>query len=315
LGATGEQAEFGQFPNAVLAVDVAVSRDGSHGAVVASGNAAIGGMPQIYPFQLDQFTSCTQVEQPHEQPNAQLVALAFDGSDHLIVQAREPAAIFLVDQHEVINLPGDSVADLGHTIFHANSGRGIACASCHPEGGDDGHTWNFSDVGLRRTLDLRGGVIGSAPLHWGGELRDLPALVTDTLVHRMGGPALGQGQNDALSAWINSMRLTPVSHPADAAAVQRGEVVFRDTSVGCATCHSGDRFTNGAMSDVGTGGMFKVPSLRGLALRGPYMHDGCAASVGDRFTQGQCGGDIRHGNVAQLTSQQRADLSAYLLSL
>ena len=31
-------------------------------------------------------------------------------------------------------------------------------------------------------------------------------------------------------------------------------------------------------------------------LRAPYMHDGCATTLADRFTK--CGGDARHGNTA-----------------
>jgi cytochrome c peroxidase len=34
--------------------------------------------------------------------------------------------------------------------------------------------------------------------------------------------------------------------------------------------------------DVGTGSALQVPSLHGLALRAPYMHDGCAETLLDR---------------------------------
>ena len=31
--------------------------------------------------------------------------------------------------------------------------------------------------------------------------------------------------------------------------------------------------------DVGTGGMFQVPSLKAARYHGPSMHDGCASSL------------------------------------
>ena len=43
------------------------------------------------------------------------------------------------------------------------------------------------------------------------------------------------------------------------------------------------------------------------------MHDGCAATLDQRFDT-NCGGD-RHGHVDALDAQQRSDLVAYLSSL
>jgi hypothetical protein len=72
-------------------------------------------------------------------------------------------------------------------------------------------------------------------------------------------------------------------------------------------------YTNNALVFVGTGGMFKVPSLVGVAARAPYMHDGCAATLRDRF--GTCGGGDAHGRTSGLTEAQLADLAAFLESL
>jgi cytochrome c peroxidase len=70
--------------------------------------------------------------------------------------------------------------------------------------------------------------------------------------------------------------------------------------------------TNTATVDVGTGGSFQVPSLRGLLWRPPYMHDGCASTIADRF--GACGG-TKHGQVSTLSAGQKADLVTYLETL
>ena len=46
-------------------------------------------------------------------------------------------------------LGGASVFDTGQALFHGNTGSFDACASCHPEGGDDGRTWDFDRIGPR----------------------------------------------------------------------------------------------------------------------------------------------------------------------
>jgi hypothetical protein len=43
------------------------------------------------------------------------------------------------------------------------------------------------------------------------------------------------------------------------------------------------------------------------------MHDGCATTLAERFDPA-CGGD-RHGETADLSESERADLIAYLESL
>ena len=65
---------------------------------------------------------------------------------------------------------------------------------------------------------------------------------------------------------------------------------------------------------MGTGRPLQVPSLRGLAARAPYLHDGCAPTLAARFSP-ECGGGDRHGRTGTLSSQQAADLQAFLESL
>jgi hypothetical protein len=72
--------------------------------------------------------------------------------------------------------------------------------------------------------------------------------------------------------------------------------------------------TNNESVDVGTGAAFQVPSLIGVADRAPFMHDGCAESLADRFAAPSCGGD-NHGELAHLGDAELADLGAYLESL
>jgi len=110
------------------------------------------------------------------------------------------------------------------------------------------------------------------------------------------------------------------------AAARRGEALF---GAHCASCHSGGNFTDqqfhaiegkGTSSDMGlaeiTGlpedhGRFRTPSLRNVALTGPYLHDGSAASLPEAIA--------RHAFMVPLagtlTPAQRDDLLAFLDTL
>jgi hypothetical protein len=260
-------------------------------------------------------TTCNGTPDPDvPQDPGQPIAVAFDGAGNVVVQSREPAKIVLADNSSIL-LSTTSRADTGHLIFHSNAGGFLACASCHAEGNDDGRTWNFTCEGPRRTQSLQsGGLRGTEPFHWDGLETDMNKLMTDVFVGRMSGPMLAADQIDGLMTWVDNQPRVPRAAPTDAAAVERGRVLFNDaTRAGCATCHAGSRFTNNATVDVGTGGMFQVPSLVGVGSRGPFMHNGCAGTLGDRFNPA-CGGD-KHGNTAGLTTSEIADLISYMQSI
>jgi len=89
--------------------------------------------------------------------------------------------------------------------------------------------------------------------------------------------------------------------------------LFQSAEVGCSSCHNGDKLTNNRTVDVGTGEALQVPSLRGIAYRAPFMHDGCALTLRDRFSPA-CGGKA-HGNTDALQPNDIDDLVAYLQEL
>jgi mono/diheme cytochrome c family protein len=252
--------------------------------------------------------------------DGEATALAYDAGEALWVQTREPATLQKLSTSTfsvvaTVKLSSDSRADTGWALFHSNSGANIACASCHPEGGEDARVWQFDALGPRRTQSLRGHVGGTEPFHWGGELANFSTLVGEVYMRRMAGPLLSPDQQSVLFSWVNAIPLTPSSPPADAAAVTRGKALFEDTTrAACTSCHSGPELTNNSSADVGTGGKFQVPRLLGVGWRAPFLHDGCAASLTDRFTS--CGGTTDlHGVTSQLTTAQIADLVAYLQTL
>jgi mono/diheme cytochrome c family protein len=130
----------------------------------------------------------------------------------------------------------------------------------------------------------------------------------------MSGPELETDQVASLTRWLDAVPALPTLAPSDPAAVERGRALFHDTRVACATCHGGPLLTNNKTMDVGTGKPLQVPTLRGLRWRAPFMHDGCALTLADRFTA-PCGGGDRHGITSHLTPTQIADLVTFMQSL
>jgi len=257
--------------------------------------------------------------------DAQAVAVAFDAQATLYIQNRVPARLDVVrtvapaqsGTHESmavlersITLAADVVQDLGHEIFHgASNSSGLSCASCHGEAVDDGHVWSFESVGPRRTQSLRGGLSQTLPLQWDGQHAGLPALLEQVYTKHMGGSELPPGAAEALGQWLDKLPALRVQ-AADPAAAERGKRVFESAQAGCAECHAGPALTNNQSVDVGTGGVFQVPSLRGLALRAPYLHDGRALEL-----EAVVYSPPSHGAGASLSAEQRADLLSYLNSL
>lgn len=118
------------------------------------------------------------------------------------------------------------------------------------------------------------------------------------------------------------------------ATEQRGRTVFNGTN--CNVCHGGSRQTNDAFIYIGlrppnedlgrfeqTGqnadrGTFKVPSLRNVELRAPYMHNGRFETLEEVIAFYNRGGDFTAPNKAPaiqplgLSAQQQTDLAAYL---
>ncbi|WP_437599827.1 cytochrome-c peroxidase [Sorangium sp. So ce590] len=301
------------IPGVSLPVDIAVAPDGARLAVVGAGNnvvvtTTVGDMTN------SSATANCNPEVTSQPLSGQPIAVAFDGRGAVVVQLREPAALEVLGGR-TIALPGESVRDTGHEMFHRppNGFSAVACASCHPEGHEDGQTWNFDPVGLRRTQAMGGGILQTAPLHWSGDMQDLAGLMGEVFVSRMGGPKPGARRLDLMARYIDSLPAFPASPPEDEAAVSRGAALFHDKKVACADCHSGPMLTNNRNEDVGTGELLQVPSLIGISGRAPFMHDGCAATLHDRFDPA-CGGDD-HGDVSGLTPAQVDDLVAYLESL
>ena len=242
-------------------------------------------------------------------------SVAWTPAGDLVVFYPEAPAIVVQPQGSmrsprIISLPGAAAFDPGRDVFHRQTAIGLSCASCHPEGRDDGLVWNFAQFGARRTQSVAGNILERAPYHWAGDEATLPKLMDDVFSTRMAGGFLTENQKAALGPWMNRI---PAPPPAvvNAEAALRGKALFE--SSGCASCHNGDILTNNQLVNVGTGGKFKVPSLLGVGARAPFMHDGCAKTLMDRFTT--CGGGDLHGATSALSQTELTDLVEYLESL
>ena len=248
----------------------------------------------------------------------QAMAVDFDGSGRLVVQTRDPWAIQVFDGESQlassIGLPGIDARDTGHDLFHLDAGGGVACASCHLESGDDALVWQFEGIGPRRTQELRGGLLGTEPFHWSGDMADFEHLAHDVFTGRMSGPRLPLDYANALASWVDTLPLPERPAIEDPQAVARGEALFTSEQTQCAVCHAGPRLTSAGTLLVGTGEPMQVPSLRGVVFRERLMHDGCATSLHARFDP-RCGGGEEHGHTAHLSDDQIDDLVAYLRTL
>ncbi len=205
----------------------------------------------------------------------QPVSVAYLPDGRLLVQSREPSELYVYSpelQHELtIELSSKDRFDTGHDLFHRVTEANIACASCHPEGTDDGHVWLFESIGSRRTQSPEVGLEGTAPFHWDGDFDDFQTLSNEVYTHRMGGLGQSDARAAAFESWLFAAERAPAGTQVDEALRAEGEALFVD--LGCATCHSGSRMTNNQTVEI-RGKALQVPSLRRVALRPPYMHDG-----------------------------------------
>jgi hypothetical protein len=137
-------------------------------------------------------------------------AWVYSALDHQLVpiEATLSGSAQVLAPGEPITLTGDTLSEdavRGRKLFFsARDPRmntvGISCATCHVEGREDGHTWNFTE-GPRQTPLLAGRKLSkTAPYHWGGEFPDFVAFASHTIGKRMGGTGPGpEGERQLLA--------------------------------------------------------------------------------------------------------------------
>jgi cytochrome c peroxidase len=121
------------------------------------------------------------------------------------------------------------------------------------------------------------------------------------------------------------------------AAAKRGFALFNGKAR-CSGCHTGHAFSDGSFHDIGTAQgtdvgrgrlfptstalqyAFKTPTLRDVARRAPYMHDGSVATLKEVIALYDVGGVDRPSRSPliaplKLTQDEKADLMAFLTTL
>lgn len=225
-------------------------------------------------------------------------------------------------------IPYTPAALRGRRIFHdatdthlTPSGV-VACATCHPQGGEDGLAWflhhDTIPRKLRRTPPAHGARAALAPYHWDGEFDDIATLTRATIRALMDGDAL-LIDAAAVAEWLDLLPPPPgrpAFDPADAALIARGEALF--ITAGCADCHPPPLYADARRHAVlppaadpdARLDAADTPSLRGVRARPPYLHDGRAATLRDVLTTHNP--DDRHGITRSLSP---ADLDALVRAL
>ena len=160
-----------------------------------------------------------------------------------------------------------------------------SCATCHPGGGADARVY-LADLevavgteGGRDTQSLRG-AWQTPPYLWDGSAPTLHEALERMLAVEMRGGAALPDQLAALEMYLLSIppfergRVDPDGSPRrpNTLRMRRGFELFQEWK--CTLCHPPPRYAWGRTGDVGTGGKFDVPTLRGLTDSGPWGHDG-----------------------------------------
>lgn len=254
-------------------------------------------------------------------------ALVWSQFDHaltwILLQGRD--AFILNESKLPRRAPLPALVDRGRVLFHLSDARismdGRACASCHPDGRDDGLVWSTPE-GPRNPPMLAGRLDSTEPYGWLGTSRNVATHLKLTF-ERLGATRGKQGltgeDRKALVAYVMSMKApSVVRDEARDLRVGEGRRIFESSEAGCAECHGrGGESPDGQSHNVrswATGdriGVFDTPSLRFVDETAPYFHDGRYASLRTLLThtRGTMGQDKK------LSSSELDALEAYVRTL
>ncbi|MGO8914497.1 MAG: cytochrome c peroxidase [Stellaceae bacterium] len=186
---------------------------------------------------------------------------------------------------------------------------GISCNTCHANGTSNAQLYiaglstrpgTFDPTGALFNPQADNGVLDPvtppslrgarllAPYGHDGRTASLRDFVRTVIVGEFAGPEPSPVILDALVAYIQDIdflpnpRLAPGGRLAAGAgeAERRGESLFskpfpRDPGLSCAACHlPSAAFVDHRQHDVGSGGLFKTPTLLNADFNAPYFHDG-----------------------------------------
>ena len=213
----------------------------------------------------------------------------------------------------------------------------FSCANCHIDSTFDGLQWDLEPDGFGKDIvDNRSieDLSGTEPFKWNGGNPNMATECgprTEKYFYR------SQSYNSAeladLVTYVMALPYRPNRYRLPGGeltpAQERGKAIFERTdnkfgkpipeSNRCAYCHSGPKYTNQKLFDVGTGKktdrspLIDVPQLPNVAYSGPYLHDGSARSLEEIWTI--FNPNDKHGFTNDLTKDELNDLIEYLRTL
>lgn len=151
--------------------------------------------------------------------------------------------------------------------------------------------------------------------------------------------AIASYERTLISGWS---RFDRYFYQGEASAMSASEIngwaLFRSANLNCTACHNGFDLSDHSFQNIGQyleytdpgreritlqptdNGKFKVPTLRNIALTGPYMHDGTMTTLPEVIDHFASGG-LAHPNRSPLlttfvlSAAEKADLIAFLHAL
>ncbi|MGZ4815698.1 MAG: beta-propeller fold lactonase family protein [Terriglobales bacterium] len=213
----------------------------------------------------------------------------------------------------------------------------FSCANCHIDATFDGLEWDLEPDGFGKDIvDNRSmeDLSGTEPFKWNGGNPTLAQECgprTEMFFYR------SQSYNSAeladLVTFVFAIPLRPNRYRLPAGeltpAQERGKGIFERTTYKdgrpipqqnqCAYCHSGPKYTNQKLFDVGSSKptdrspLVDVPQLTNVVYSPPYLHDGSAHSLEEIWTV--FNPKDTHGVTNDLTKDELNDLIEYLRTL
>lgn len=274
--------------NERLSVPLDMAIRGDSVAVVAAGNRPLsGGSDGRSTVWLgDRSKLTTPISLPRE---AMAIAVAAT-KDRFVVQTIGRSSLWLVSDsqpsEEIVLDPRPQSIRGVELYYGSNASIGLACASCHPGGQDDGNVWEVRlgrDEFRGRSMNLLGTLEGRTAYRHGGKFSSLQTLVDSDL------KSINQERSipdsASLTAWLLALKAPWVMAPAsDAEQLAQGKALYDAT---CASCHGTDKPTSHKVSLVEGEPPLVSPLLTDLNNRAPYLHDGCATTL-DMVFDGSC---------------------------
>jgi Di-haem cytochrome c peroxidase len=238
------------------------------------------------------------------------------------------------------NLAFNSPYVLGDVARKAN----MSCATCHVNGASNPKLFiptlstrhgNFDTTSALFNPKADDGVVDPltipslrgarflAPYGHDGRTASLRDFVRNVIVNEFAGTEPSAQILDAMVVYIEDIDFLPNPNLGpggrlklnSSASEQRGETVFfrpfpADPSMSCAACHlPSAAFADHRQHDVGSGGLFKTPTLLNANFNAPYFHDGRYDDYGQVV-------DYFNSNFGLgLSAQDRADLLNYLAAI